>query len=84
MYGAYERLSPEWKQRIAKLRAVHNLDFSRTRRHGEEPMTEAQRKAVPPVDQPIVLTHPDTGRKCLSWEIIRSTSWAWTTTRAVR
>ena len=43
MYGAYERLSAAWKARIANLRAVHNLDFSRTRRHGEEPMTEAQR-----------------------------------------
>jgi len=65
MYGAYERLSPEWKQRITGLRAVHNLDFSRTRRHGEQPMTAEQRSAVPPVDQPIVRTHPDTGRKCL-------------------
>ena len=65
MYGAYERLSPEWKKRIATLRAVHNLDFSRTRRHGEEPMTEAQRSQVPPVDHTIVRTHPDTGRKCL-------------------
>ena len=65
MYGAYERLDPAWKARIAGLRAVHNLDFSRTRRHGEEPMTEAQRKAVPPVDHPIVRTHPETGRKCL-------------------
>ncbi|MEX0959258.1 MAG: TauD/TfdA family dioxygenase [Burkholderiales bacterium] len=65
MYGAYERLSPEWKARIAGLRAVHNLDFSRSRRHGEEPMTEAQRKARPPVDHPIVRTHPETGRKCL-------------------
>jgi len=44
MYGAYERLSPEWKARIASLRAVHNLDFSRTRRHGEDPMTEAQKR----------------------------------------
>ena len=34
MYGAYERLSPVWKDRIANLRAVHNLDFSRSRRHG--------------------------------------------------
>ena len=33
MYGAYERLSEAWKQRIANLRAVHNLDFSRNRRH---------------------------------------------------
>jgi len=65
MYGAYERLSPEWKQRIGSLRAVHNLDFSRTRRHGEDPMTEAQRREVPPVDHPIVRTHPETGRKCL-------------------
>jgi taurine dioxygenase len=65
MYGAYERLSPAWKRRIGKLRAVHNLDFSRTRRHAEDRMTEEQRNAVPPVDHPIVRTHPDTGRKCL-------------------
>lgn len=65
MYGAYERLSPVWKARIAGLRAVHNLDFSRSRRHGEEPMTEEQRRARPPVDHPIVRTHPETGRKCV-------------------
>ena len=65
MYGAYERLSPEWKARIADWRAVHNLDFSRNRRHGEDPMTDAQRRATPPVDHPVVRTHPETGRKCL-------------------
>lgn len=65
MYGAYERLSPEWKKRIAGLRAVHNLDFSRNRRHGEDPLTQAQRLAKPPVDHPVVRTHPETGRKCL-------------------
>lgn len=65
MVGAYERLAPAWKRRIESLRAVHNLDFSRTRRHAEDRMTEAQRNAVPPVDHPIVRTHPDTGRKCL-------------------
>jgi taurine dioxygenase len=65
MYEAYERLSPAWKARIASLRAVHNLDFSRTRRHGEDPMTDEQRLAKPPVDQPMVRTHPETGRKCI-------------------
>lgn len=65
MYGAYERLDASWKARIAGLRAVHNLDFSRTRRHGEDPLTEAQRLAKPPVDHPVVRTHPQTGRKCL-------------------
>jgi len=65
MYGAYERLDAAWKGRIANLRAVHNLDFSRTRRHGEDPLTEAQRLAKPPVDHPVVRTHPETRRKCL-------------------
>ena len=65
MYGAYDRLSDAWKQRLSGLRAVHNLDFSRTRRHGDDPLSESQRRDKPPVDQPIVRTHPETGRKCL-------------------
>jgi taurine dioxygenase len=65
MYGAYERLSPAWKARIANLRAVHNLDFSRTRRHGEDLMTDEQKRAKPPVDHPIVRTHSETRRKCI-------------------
>ena len=65
MYGAYDRLSATWQRRIESLRAVHSLDFSRTRRHGEVPMTEAQRKAVPPVNHPVVRTHPETGRRCI-------------------
>jgi taurine dioxygenase len=65
MYGAYERLSPAWKKRLVGLRAVHNLDFSRTRRHGTDLMTDAQKKEAPPVEQPIVRRHPETGRLCL-------------------
>ena len=65
MVGAYDRLSAAWKQRLAGLRAIHNLDFSRTRRHGTDLMTEAQKREAPPVDQPVVRLHPETGRTCL-------------------
>jgi taurine dioxygenase len=65
MYGAYDNLSDTWKARLAGMKAVHNLDFSRTRRHGHDPMTEAQRAAVPPVAHPVVRIHPETGRKAL-------------------
>jgi taurine dioxygenase len=65
MYGAYEALDAATRAQLEGMRAIHNLDFSRSRRHGEEPMTEEQRRAVPPVDHPIVRTHPDTGRKAV-------------------
>lgn len=65
MYSAYDALEPAERARLARLRAVHNLNFSRNRRHGEEPMTDAQRAAVPPVDHPVIRTHPETGRKCV-------------------
>lgn len=65
MYSAYDALDPKERATLAQLRAIHNLNFSRNRRHGEDPMTEAQRAAVPPVDHPILRTHPETGRKCI-------------------
>ncbi len=65
MYAAYDALTPAWKARIEGKRAIHNLDFSRTRRHGHEPMTPEQKAKVPPVAHPIVRTHPETGRKAI-------------------
>lgn len=65
MYGAYDRLSDDWKARLEDLNAIHNLDFSRTRRHGHDPMTDAQKAEVPPVAHPIVRVHPETGRKAI-------------------
>lgn len=65
MYDAYDALDAATRERLAGLRAVHSLDFSRTRRHGEDLLTEAQKQARPPVDHPIIRTHPETGRKCV-------------------
>jgi taurine dioxygenase len=65
MYSAYDLLPAAMKRRIEGRRAIHNLDFSRTRRHGEDPMTAEQKAEVPPVSHPIVRTHPDTGRKAI-------------------
>lgn len=64
MAAAYDALDESTKARLAGLRAVHDLDHSR-RRMGEPPMTEAQRLQAPPVDHPVVRTHPDTGRRLL-------------------
>ena len=64
MAAAYDALDGAMKRRIDGLRAIHDLDVSR-RRMGEAPMTQAQRREAPPVDHPLVRTHPDTGRKIL-------------------
>lgn len=65
MYTAYELLPAAMRARIAGRRAIHNLDFSRNRRHGDDPMTAEQKAKVPPVAHPIVRLHPETGRKAI-------------------
>ena len=60
MMAAFDNLPPEWKARIKGKKAIHNLDFSRTRRHGHDPMTPEQKAKVPPVAHPIVRQHPET------------------------
>jgi taurine dioxygenase len=64
MYAAYEALDDKMKARLSTLTAIHDLDASRMRA-GEPPMTEKQRAEAPPVEHPVVRTHPETGRKIL-------------------
>ena len=64
MAMAYEALPEETKRRIAGLRAVHSWAASR-RRAGAPPPSEIEMRERPPVDHPLVRTHPETSAKSL-------------------
>jgi taurine dioxygenase len=64
MIGAYEALGAAERERYATLRVLHDLNVSR-RKAGYPEMSESQRRAAPPVEQPLVRLHPPTGRKAI-------------------
>ncbi|MBV9828448.1 MAG: TauD/TfdA family dioxygenase [Alphaproteobacteria bacterium] len=64
MVLAYERLPEEMKRRIEGLRCVHSWEASRIA-SGSRPASPEEIKERPPVDHPLVRTHPDTGEKAL-------------------
>ena len=61
---AYDSLAPAMKERIANLRAVHQV-AGRRARTGTGQQDQAQRREQPAVVHPVARTHPVTGRKCL-------------------
>ena len=61
--AAYDALDPELKERIEDLSAEHSALYSRFVL-GDTDYTDEQRAALPPVQWPIVRTHPS-GRKLL-------------------
>ncbi|MAG29897.1 MAG: taurine dioxygenase [Deltaproteobacteria bacterium] len=69
MYAAYEALSPAFREMLAGLRAVHDVTEPMRRAINKEIYEpeefETMRKENPPVDHPLVRTHPETGRKSL-------------------
>ena len=66
MYAAYDALSDGMKKLIAGL---HGIQLSGTRKIANEesgiPRAAEQRRLNPPVAQPVVRVHPETGRKAL-------------------
>ena len=65
MYGAYDDLDQTTRDYYETLHVMHSLDYSRARNHAHEPLTEEQKRAVPPVEHPLVRTHPETRRRCI-------------------
>ena len=69
MVAAYENLSPRFQEMLEGLRAVHDISvpmrwaIDKGIRSEEE--YEATRQAFPPIEHPLVRTHPETGRKSL-------------------
>ena len=70
MHAAYEGLPEKFKERLREMTVLHDFnkfwEMMRREKGSKRPaLTEAQRKAKPPVSHPIFLAHPITGRKVL-------------------
>lgn len=64
MTAAYAALPEATKRKIDGLRAVQSLEYMRTSLN-DRPPTEAEKAKAPPVQQPLVRTHQETGEKSL-------------------
>ena len=70
MHAAYDGLPAEMKRDLEGMTVLHDFDkfwemMRREKGSKRPPLTEAQKKAKPPVSHPVFLTHPITKRKVL-------------------
>jgi taurine dioxygenase/alpha-ketoglutarate-dependent 2,4-dichlorophenoxyacetate dioxygenase len=61
MVAAYEALSPEMKAKIEPLHMVHSYEHGRRVYGSLPPLSNFEKNAVPPVSQPLVRVHLDSG-----------------------
>ena len=64
VHAGYDSLPPATKRKIDPLRVLHVFKSSRSPRKKVE-LTEEERKKIPETVQPLVLVHPQNGRKAL-------------------
>ena len=71
MYAAYEALSPPMRAFLDGLDCYHSLAHMH-RRHRDDPKMKLSLNLAdnPPLKTPVIRTHPDTGRKFLSVNLI--------------
>ena len=70
MHAAYDALPQDLRSRLADATVTHNFEkfwehMRRDKASTRPPMTDEQRRRRPPVEHPLFLTHPITGRKVL-------------------
>ena len=65
MRAAYDVLDPAMRDWLADKRAVHSYGYSQSKVGGTGALTREEWDALPPVEQPVIRTHPATGRRNL-------------------
>jgi len=70
MHAAYDALPDALRQRLEGVTVLHDFNkfwemMRREKGSQRPPLSEAQRRAKPPVSHPLFLTHPLTGRRVL-------------------
>ena len=65
MRAAYDALDPAMQDWLADRIAVHSYGYSQGKVGGTKAITPDEWEALPPVEQPVIRTHPATGRRNL-------------------
>ncbi len=65
MRAAYDALDPAMQDWLADKKAVHSYAFSQGKVGGKGAITKNEWDSLPPVEQPVIRTHPATGRRSL-------------------